>query len=86
MNLVDMLKWGASISGMIAAFLVSLDLGRRITGWGFVLFVGSSLCWISGALMTGDAPLWTQNLALFGINLFGVYRYLVRKRQPRDDD
>lgn len=86
MHLVDILKWGASISGMIAAFLVSLDLGRRLTGWGFVLFVGSSLCWISGALITGDTPLWSQNLVLFGINLFGVYRYLIRKRPPRDGD
>ncbi|NLS27150.1 hypothetical protein S2M10_21430 [Sphingomonas sp. S2M10] len=86
MNLVDILKWGASISGMIAAFMVSLDLGRRLTGWGFALFVASSICWISGALMTGDEPLWTQNLVLFCINLFGVYRYLIRKRPPRDAD
>lgn len=39
-----------------------------------MLFVGSSICWISGALMTGDEPLWTQNLVPFCINLFGVYR------------
>nr|WP_168846127.1 hypothetical protein [Sphingomonas sp. S2M10] len=71
---------------MIAAFMVSLDLGRRLTGWGFALFVASSICWISGALMTGDEPLWTQNLVLFCINLFGVYRYLIRKRPPRDAD
>ena len=43
MNLVEILKWYASISGIIAAFMVSLDLGRRITGWGFVLFVTSSI-------------------------------------------
>lgn len=86
MDLVDILKWAAAISGTIAAFLVSLDLGRRLTGWGFVLFVGSSICWISGALITGDAPLWSQNLVLFAINLFGVYRYLIRKRPPRDGD
>lgn len=86
MSLVDILKWGASISGMVAAFMVSLDLGRRATGWGFVLFVGSSICWISGAFLTGDEPLWTQNLVLFAINLFGVYRYLIRKRPPRDGD
>jgi hypothetical protein len=83
-SLIDILKWSASISGMIAAFMVSLDLGRRLTGWGFLLFVGSSLCWIGGALLTGDEPLWTQNLVLFAINLFGVYRYLIRKKAPRD--
>ncbi|OAN62831.1 hypothetical protein A7X12_21625 [Sphingomonas sp. TDK1] len=71
---------------MIAAFLVSLDLGRRVTGWGFALFVASSICWISGAVVTDDEPLWTQNLVLFCINVFGVYRYLIRKRKPHDTD
>ncbi|WP_240700229.1 hypothetical protein [Sphingomonas gei] len=86
MALVDILKWAASISGMIAAFMVSLDFGRRITGWGFALFVASSICWISGALMSDDEALWTQNIVLFGINIFGVYRYLIRKRPPHDAD
>lgn len=86
MTLIDSLKWYASISGIIAAFMVSLDLGRRITGWGFVLFITSSIAWISGALMTKDEPLWTQNLVLFGINGFGVYRYLIRKKKPKHDD
>jgi hypothetical protein len=78
-TLVETLKWAAAISGMAAAFMVSLDLGRRLTGWGFVIFVGSSICWISGALLTEDWALGTQNIVLFGINVFGVYRYLVRK-------
>jgi hypothetical protein len=86
MTLVEILKWAASISGMIAAFMVSLDFGRRVTGWGFALFVASSICWISGALLSEDPPLWTQNLVLFCINVFGVYRYLIRKRPPHDAD
>lgn len=86
MATVDILKWAASISGIIACFMVSLDLGRRVTGWGFALFVGSSICWIVGAFMSDDEPLWTQNLVLFCINVFGVYRYLIRKRPPRGDD
>lgn len=79
-SLTDVLKWAASISGMIAAFMVSLDSGRRVTGWGFVLFVFSSICWISGAALTKDWALGTQNAVLFGINLFGIYRYLIRKK------
>lgn len=85
MNLADMpvtefLKWVASLSGIAAAFMVSLDLGRRLTGFGFVVFTASSIAWITGAYLTGDLPLVTQNMVLFGINLFGVYRYLWRKR------
>ena len=80
MEPIDMLRWFASISGIIAAFMVSLDNGRRVTGYGFALFVGSSLAWITGALIGGDEPLLSQNLALFAINVFGVYRYLIRKK------
>ncbi|MBO9712066.1 hypothetical protein [Sphingomonas sp.] len=80
MTLITMLKWFASISGVSAALMVSLDLGRRVTGWGFAIFVASSLAWIAGALMASDEPLWSQNLVLFGINCFGVYRYLIRKK------
>ena len=58
-TLTEILKWFASISGIIAAFMVSLDFGRRVTGWGFVIFVGSSIAWISGALMSGDGALVT---------------------------
>lgn len=79
-TLITALKWMASISGVIAALMVSLDSGRRTTGWGFVIFVGSSLAWIAGAALTKDPALGTQNACLFSINLFGVYRYLIRKK------
>jgi nicotinamide riboside transporter PnuC len=78
----DALSWFASISGIIAAFMVALDSGRRITGYGFALFVLSSIAWIAGALMSDDAPLLSQNVVMFGINIFGVYRYLIRKKPP----
>ena len=78
--LVQAIKWIATVSGVIAAFMVSLDNGRRITGWGFVLFTESSVLWIAGAILSTDPALGTQNAVLFGINLFGIYRYLVRKK------
>jgi hypothetical protein len=33
LSVTDIFKWSASISGMIAALMVSLDLGRRVAGW-----------------------------------------------------
>lgn len=77
-SFADVVKWFASISGMVAAFAVSLNLGRRVTGWGFVLFVASSIAWFTGAWLTEDWALGTQNGVLFAINLLGVYRYLIR--------
>ena len=79
-TLTTILKWLASISGIVAALMVSLDSGRRVTGWGFVIFVGSSVCWIAGAALAKDPALGTQNVVLFAVNLFGVYRYLIRKK------
>ena len=81
-TLITTLKWCAAGSGVIAAFMVSLDSGRRVTGWGFVIFVGSSIAWIVASVMAGDGALGTQNAVLFGINIFGVYRYLIRKTEP----
>lgn len=78
--LVTGLKWFATGTGITAAFMVSLDSGRRVTGWGFVIFVASALAWIAGALLAGDWALTSQNSVLLGINLFGVYRYLIRGR------
>lgn len=80
MTVVEFLKWSASFTGIAAAFMVSLDLGRRLTGLAFVVFTVSSIAWITGAWITGDMPLVTQNLVMFAINLFGVYRYLWRKQ------
>lgn len=78
--IVEILKWVASISGMIAALMVAGDLGRRVTGWGFVLFTGSSIAWIVAGFLDAEGALATQNVVLFGINLLGIWRYLIRKR------
>jgi len=78
--LINVLKWFASGSGIITAAMVAHDGGRKLTGWGFVLFVASSIARISGPALTHDWALGTQNVVLFGINLFGVYRYLIRKK------
>ncbi|WP_321163534.1 hypothetical protein [Sphingomonas sp. Leaf339] len=75
----DLIKWTASLSGMTAALIVSLDLGRRATGFGFVIFVASSIAWFAGAYLTEDWALGTQNGVLLAINVLGVYRYLVRQ-------
>lgn len=79
-TLTTALKWAASGGGVVAATMVSFDLGRRITGWGLVLFAASALAWIGGAVITHDGALATQNAVLLVIDLFGAYRYLIRKK------
>nr|WP_202391257.1 hypothetical protein [Allopontixanthobacter sediminis] len=70
---------------MIAALIVSLNLGTRPTGWGFVIFVTSSLSLIAWGFLGEDSEgIGWQNVGLLAINVVGVYRYLFTKPKEAD--
>ena len=80
-GLVTLLQWYGAVAGAIAALIVSLDLGRQATGYGFVIFVTSSIALILWCFFSRDGDgIGAQNVILFVINLVGVYRYLIRKK------
>jgi len=80
---LDGLQYYGAGAATLAALVVALDLGRRITGWAFVLFVTSSIALIGwGFLQPGSEGIGWQNIALLAINATGVYRYLIRKKEP----
>jgi hypothetical protein len=82
-SVVTALQWYGAAAGAIAALIVSLDLGRKPTGYGFVIFVTSSIALILWGFMSEEGDgIGTQNVILFVINLIGVYRYLIRKKKP----
>ena len=81
-KLIEIIEWYAAGSAAFAALLVALDLGRKVTGYAMVLFCTSSVAFIVYGLTDNEGALWTQNIILLGINLVGVYRYLIRKRPP----
>ncbi len=82
-TLLQILQWYGAAASVIAAALVALDLGRRVTGWAFVLFVTASIAVILWGFGQRDAEgIGVQNVIMLGINLLGVYRYLIRKRAP----
>ena len=81
--LIAALQWYGAVAGAVAALIVSLDLGRRWTGFGFVIFVTSSIALIAWGFLEPDAEgIGTQNIILLMINLLGVYRYLIRRKPP----
>lgn len=81
--MLAVVQWYGSIAGAVAALIVSLDLGRRPTGWAFVIFVTASIALIAWGFLAEEAKgIGTQNIILFVINLIGVYRYLIRKKKP----
>jgi hypothetical protein len=79
-GLLTGLQYYGAAAGAIAALIVSLDLGRRPTGWAFVIFVTSSIALIGWGFLNDEGEgIGTQNVLLLAINVIGVYRYLLRR-------
>ena len=73
MTLLEILEWYGAAAGAVAALIVSLDLGRRPTGWAFVIFVSSSIALILWGLLGQESEgIGYQNMILFAINCIGV--------------
>ena len=79
--LLNSLQYYGAAAGAVAALIVSLDLGRRPTGWAFVIFVTSSIALVGWGFLNDEGKgIGAQNAILLVINLIGVYRYLIRKK------
>lgn len=77
------LEWIAAIGTMVAAALIALDLGRRATGWGFVLFCLVSITWIASGMTSGAMPIAAMNAILLLINAWGVWQYLLSPKNKK---
>ncbi|MDO7834986.1 hypothetical protein Q4610_07980 [Sphingobium sp. HBC34] len=79
------LQYYGAGAATLAALIVSLNLGRRITGWAFVLFVTSSIALMAWGFLDQDSEgIGWQNVALLVINAVGVWRHLISRHDGRD--
>lgn len=82
-TLLTALQYYGAGAATLAALVVSLNLGRRWTGWAFVVFVTSSASLIGWGFLQPDSEgIGWQNIALLIINAIGVYRYLILNEKP----
>ena len=51
-RMADTISWVATVATIIAASMTAANLGSRITGYGFAVFMFGALCWIAVGLMT----------------------------------
>jgi len=77
------LEWIAAFGTMCAAGLIAADLGRRVTGWGFVLFCAVSITWIVAGLISNAMPIAVMNALLLAINAWGVWQYLLNPKKRK---
>lgn len=79
------LEWFAAVGTIIAAALVAGDFGRRITGWGFVLFSVVAVAWVVSGLTAKDGmPIAVQNGILLLVNAYGVWQFLLSPKKKRE--
>ncbi|MDG2520379.1 PRC-barrel domain containing protein [Caulobacter segnis] len=79
MSVTQAAGWIAPAATMIAAVMTAANLGARVTGCGFIVFLVGSMAWIAVAL-SGDQQnlLWTNGF-LTVVNAVGVWRWLGRQ-------
>ncbi len=78
-NFADSISWVATIATIVAASMTAANLGSRITGYGFAVFLAGSLCWLATGLMTDQPALVWTNAVLTILNIFGIWRWLGRQ-------
>ena len=82
--MADTISWFATAATIIAAFMTASNLGSRITGYGFAVFLIGSLSWLAVGVLTGQLALTWTNTVLTLLNIFGVWRWLGRQAGVED--
>jgi hypothetical protein len=77
--MADIIQWVATAATILAALVTASNLGARITGYGFGIFLVGSLAWIATALTTNQPALLWTNAVLTALNIFGMWRWLGRQ-------
>ena len=81
------LQWYGAGAGMLGALIVSLNLGVRKTGIGFIIFVTSSIALIAWGFLNDEGrAVGYQNIGLLAINLLGVYRYMIAPTREEEKE
>ena len=82
--MADTISWIATVATIIAASMTAANLGSRITGYGFCVFLVGSLSWLATGVMTGQAALSWTNIVLTILNIFGIWRWLGRQTKVEE--
>lgn len=71
------LQWIGGAFGVLGALLLALN--NRLSGWGFVSFLPSNVCWIAFGIMTNAPGLIFMQAAFTATGLLGIYRWMLAK-------
>ena len=82
--MADHISWLATGATILAALMTASNLGARITGYGFCVFLLGSLAWLLTGLWTDQPALAWTNAILTLLNIFGIWRWLGRQARVEE--
>lgn len=65
--------WVASISGILGSAILASN--TALSGWGWPLYLISSVTWCRISIATGNRPLLAMNAVFTLINLVAIWRW-----------
>lgn len=77
--MAEYISWFATAATILAALVTASNLGARITGYGFIIFLSGSIAWLGTALLTDQPALLWTNGVLTLLNIWGIWRWLGRQ-------
>src|SRR3954469_9026555 len=83
-RMADTISWIATIATIIAASMTAANLGSRITGYGFAVFLVGSLSWLAAGVLTHQPALVWTKFVLTILNIFGIWRWLGRQSRVEE--
>ncbi len=69
------LKWIGTATGILGALWIASNIPT--SGWGYVLFTLSSICWSLAGGRMRELSLVLLHSVFLVINLVGIYRWLI---------
>lgn len=72
---ISLIEWAGAVFGVLGAGLLALNM--RHSGWGFVAFLVSNVCWIVYGVQTGTQGLVIMQGVFMVTSVLGVWRWLI---------
>lgn len=82
--MVEIVQWVATAATVLAASMTAANLGSRITGYGFIVFLIGSIAWLATGILSGQGALVATNIILSVLNVFGIWRWLGRQAKVEE--
>lgn len=71
-----LVEWSGAILGLVGSLLLALNV--HVSGYGFVAFLASNLCWLVFGIKSRAWGLVTMQVGFTLTSLMGIYNWFIK--------